>query len=89
MDQHVAEANNFSQRRNLFGNLGVGLMQAVQRLADDLELALDRGLRPGVAYVGLAVQAFGEARDVRGRSIYIRQQDSRVRMHRQVRATRR
>ena len=58
-----------------------------QRLADDLELALDRRLRQRVAGICVAVDPFGDALDFRTCPVDIRQQDARVRRHRQGRAT--
>ena len=53
MNRQVPEVDYFTPWRNTFGDFGAGLMQAVQGLADDLELALDGRLRPPIAIVGL------------------------------------
>ena len=59
---------------------GAGLLQAVQCLADNLELAFDRSLRPRVGSIGAVVHGFDEALD-------IRQQAARISTHRRARAT--
>ena len=55
MNSQVSKADNFAQRRNSISNVGLGLVQTVQCLADDLERAFNRRLRTGVANVRLAV----------------------------------
>ena len=42
VDQQVAEIDDPAKAGNPLRKFGVGLVQAVQRLADDLELAFDR-----------------------------------------------
>ena len=48
-------------------------LQAIQRLANDLKFALDCRLRSRIPNVSLAVHAFGEVCDIRGRADCIRQ----------------
>ena len=57
MDQQVAEVDNLAQPGNSFGDHRFDLLQAVQRLTDDLKPALDHGLRLRVADPGLAIQS--------------------------------
>lgn len=86
MDQQVAEVDDPAQPGYPFGEFGMSLVQAVQRLTDDLELAFDRGLRPRVGSVGRAVHAFGETLDIHARPGDICQQDAGIKTHRRVRA---
>ena len=79
MNSQVSKADNFAQRRNSISNVGLGLVQTVQCLADDLERAFDRRLRTGVANVRLAVQTVDETLDFRAGPVDIRGQDAGIR----------
>ena len=87
MDQHVAQVDDPSVPRNPLDENGVKLPKAVQRLADGLELALDRRLRQRVAGICVAADPFGEALDFLACLVDIRQQHTMVRRHIQARAT--
>ena len=87
MDQQVAKVDDPAVPRYPLDEIGVRLPKAVQRLADDLELALDRRLRQRVAGLFVAVDPFGEAHEFRTCPVDIRQQDARVRRHRRARGT--
>ena len=63
MDQHVAKVDDPAVSRNPFDEIGVRFPKAVQRLADDLELAFDRSLRQRIPGICVTVDPFGEALD--------------------------
>lgn len=87
MDQHVAKVDDRAISQNPFDEIGMRFPKAVHRLADDLELAFDCSLRQRIPGICVTVDPFGEALDFRACPLDIRQQDARVRRHRQARAT--
>ena len=87
VDQHVSKVDDPAVARNPFDEIGVRFSKAVQRLADDLELAFDRSPRQRIPGLSVTVDPFGEAPDFRACPLDIHQQDARVRRHRQARAT--
>ena len=52
MNQQVAEVDDPAVPGNPFGEVRASLLQAVQRLADNLEFSFDRGLRQGAVGIG-------------------------------------
>ena len=70
---------------DLIGKFGVGFAQNVQCFADDFEFPFDGRFCTEIARVGRLIQTFGEALDRLARLFDVRQQDARIRMHRQVR----
>ena len=87
MGQETPEIDDVAQIGNAGGVFGMAATQAVQGLADDLELALDRGRCQSVPKVGVTCHTAGEALDVPARLFDIRQQDAGVTMHIRSRAT--
>ena len=85
MGQVVPEIDDAAHVGNLTGKARMIGLQAVYRLADDLELAFDRGLRSRIGSVGSAVHAVDEQLDISACLVNIRQQDAGVTTHRQVR----
>ena len=65
----------------------MGLAQAVQSLADNLEFPLDRSLRHPILEERFAFHAFGESLNVRPRPRDIRQRNARITFHKRLRVT--
>ena len=82
MDWQVPEIDSLTQLRNAFRQLWRSLVEPIQRFADDLELAVDCGLRAVVIKVGTEIHAAGKADNVPRRLVDILQQDPGIRTHR-------
>ena len=61
MDQLVAKRHDLRKLRDAGRQGSVQFGQLIERFADDLELALYRGLRHGIGFVGCCVHADDEA----------------------------
>ena len=61
-----------------FGEVRPSLLQAVQRLSDNLEFSFDRGLGQRAAGIGTNIHTFNEVLDIRTCLVDIHQQDTWV-----------
>lgn len=88
VDQNIAERDDARQLGNRGGSFGIDAPQLVHRLADNLELAFDRGPQIFVRLLVLEVLAHSEARDALGGLLRVPQQSTRVSVHRRSGARR-
>ncbi len=87
MGQYVAKVNNLAHLRDSFGKTRVELLQAVYRLANDPELAFNRGLCQRIGNIDGSIHSVCERFDIGAGLVDILQQDARISLHRQVRVT--
>lgn len=82
MSQQVSEIDDLPESGNSCSEFGMILMQPIQCLADNLELAFHRSLYHRVFCIGATVDVPCETSDICASPINIRQQNARVTMHR-------
>ena len=88
MGQKISKVDDPAHLGNPSGKFGMILVQAVYRLADNFELALNRSLFPRIGSEGGTVHSVGENFDIGARLVDVRQQYASVTTHKQLRAIR-